>query len=100
MWCFPANTRSIDDLEALARLESGLRIEATGGLSRLSGTELVDLWQKLRVKDPNQFNTSSADETAWHRLQAAASEAAQNRRAAKFHFDYLRRYSPDNEQIR
>jgi hypothetical protein len=63
------------------------RIDAGGYVVPLQLGELTRLTQALRETCPKQFAVTEAEIVAWHRREAADSEAETNLTAALFHID-------------
>ncbi len=94
VWRLPTTERPIEDLETMAEFQSDLRLDDTGGLSPLSSSELVALWQRLIRKYPADFTISHQDDLTWHELQDEECEAAHQWRAAQFHLERMQHYCP------
>ena len=99
IWQLHNNDRPFQDLETMARLQSGLRIDETGGLSPLGARDLVSTWRRLFLDYPNDFVVNDADQLTWHRLQEGDCEAAQQWAAARFHLEWMLRSDPTDNQL-
>jgi hypothetical protein len=99
VWELPLNDRPTQDLEIMAQLQSGLRIDDTGGLSPLASGELWAVWRKRFEAYPNDFVVSDADQLTWHRLQEEDCEAAQEWAAAGFHLEWMLQSHPTDRQL-
>ena len=73
LWDLRPDRRPIEDLELLAQVLCGHRIDETGGrLDPVDPGELRNAWQNLRDKYPSEFVVSPNDLFAWHREEADA----------------------------
>jgi eukaryotic-like serine/threonine-protein kinase len=80
MWPLNADTRTLQDLEAISQLLAGRKISTTGGLVDLSGPiEFQSLWESLRARYPADFGVSERQIERWtwkEALQLGSSDGA------------------------
>lgn len=100
IWRLPVTNRSTGELEAIAQLQAGRRLDNTGGLSPLAPAELQNLWGALARGYPTAFTTSDSAILAWRRAQASAHQAAHRWNAARFHLEWILRLHPSDEAAR
>ncbi|HRI14272.1 MAG TPA: protein kinase [Verrucomicrobiota bacterium] len=67
LWNLEPDRRSISDLEALAKLLAGRKINAAGGMVDLSGSgEFRDLWESLRAANSEIFSIRHDELEQWN----------------------------------
>src|SRR5205823_5629129 len=73
IWELPSDSRSPADLEALAGVLSGYRIDSARTLAPLETLVLADCWKRLRKKYPEEFSFKEFE--ARHKIPARDSRA-------------------------
>jgi WD40 repeat protein/tetratricopeptide (TPR) repeat protein len=100
VWDLTPDERPKEDLLRLVEVQSGHRLDPTGGFVPLTADEFRAAWQMLKARYPQDFRVSAGTALAWHRRQADESEAAGEWFAARRHLDRLIAAGPDNEVLR
>src|SRR5262249_25820422 len=91
----------VRDLLLLTRMLANRELDPTGALVSVDSAAVLDAWQKLRSKYPDQFAPpSTGDQLAWHRQEAEACEEAGQWFAARWHLDRLMEAEPANRALR
>ncbi len=100
VWNLPPDPRPLEDLQSLADLLSGRRIDPTGSLTPAKSKTLEDAWQHLRHAYPLDFKTTREQILAWHEQQADNCEEAKDWFAAAFHLDKLIEANPKDPELK
>lgn len=67
IWGLPAESRPLEDLEALSELLTGRRLDATGAvLTEVDSAELQGRWNRLKPAYPASFETPAMQRVNWH----------------------------------
>jgi tetratricopeptide (TPR) repeat protein len=96
-WDLAPDDRPADGLVRLARLLSGRRVDAFGGLAAAENAELARDWEELRARHPAAFALTPDELLAWHRAEAEACAAAGDWSPAAFHWG--RRLAADADDV-
>ncbi|HWX20676.1 MAG TPA: protein kinase [Candidatus Binatia bacterium] len=99
VWELPVESKPAADLVGLAHLLCGGRINPALGLRPTSSEPLQNLWERLRSKYPECFETSKEDASAWHEFEAEESELEANWAVAAFHWERLSYIRPDDPVV-
>lgn len=75
VWRLSPDPRPLADLEALAHLLSGRRLSPSGALEDLDRTTLIELRRRLLRDFPDDFRTTTEQQTLWHWREAALAPA-------------------------
>jgi WD40 repeat protein/serine/threonine protein kinase/tetratricopeptide (TPR) repeat protein len=75
-WALAPARHTVQDAQMLAGLAAGGRGDA-GESEKVDAKTVVNRWQTLRAKHPDDFTTSRAEQLAWHR--AAMDDAAKQK---------------------
>lgn len=87
LWRLTPNRWTLEDMERVACLQAGKRVDQAGGLRLVIPDDLEALWEDLNKQRPDLFVTPAGRIKAWHKRQAAAAEASENWGAARFHIE-------------
>jgi WD40 repeat protein/serine/threonine protein kinase len=99
LWEVTPDERPVEDLRALARLLSGDALVVSGPSATPQTDHLKALWERLRAKYLSDFTASSEEIAAWHELEAAKSELAQQWFAVVFHLERLLALRPGDNPL-
>ena len=84
VWDLPRDDRPVEDLELVAQLLSGVRVDSTGSLMPLGTQTLAELWRTVRAKYPRTFPArSNGDRSGLTRDQLLAVNEAPDKLAAQ-----------------
>ncbi|MBI4660817.1 MAG: protein kinase, partial [Verrucomicrobia bacterium] len=97
VWELNEERRPAEDLVLLARVLSGQEIDANGSLSPLEPAALSNAWQRLRLKYPAAFTTTTDDLVRWNWDESEAAAKAKQWSGALFHLDHLINAQPTNK---
>jgi WD40 repeat protein len=86
IWDLAPDERPAADLRTIAELMSGSRIENAGGVVALSADELMQRWDALRTKYPEEFTVTQAQTRAWRQREIRDCMREGNLDAAQFHY--------------
>ena len=89
VWNLRPDTRSVDDLQRLAQVLSGTKLDDNGTLRPLEPSELREAYEALRSQDAEIFTASRAQVLGSHYEQALACETAGAWEAALGHLNVL-----------
>jgi tetratricopeptide (TPR) repeat protein len=89
LWTLEPDRHSVDELERLAQVLSGTRVDAGGAAVALRTEEFRAAYEDLRRRDPEVFASSRDQVAAWHHQQVLLCEAAHQPGAAVAHLDAL-----------
>jgi WD40 repeat protein len=92
VWDLPVDDRPCPDVQRLAQLLSGRRIDSNSGsvLFWAVGTD----WEPLRGQYPGDFTTTRRQVLAWHQCEAEDAERVREWAAALPHLDCLVKAKP------
>jgi WD40 repeat protein len=99
VWDLPLDDRPCPDVQRLAQLLSGHRIDSNSGSVLLEPTDLQlwavrTAWQALRGKYPGDFSASPQQVLGWHQREAQDAERVREWAAALPHLDDLIQAKP------
>jgi WD40 repeat protein len=100
VWSLPAEDRPAADLEVLASLVSGYRIDRAGLVVPLEQASLLTNMANLKAKYPADFEFNQNQVLAWHRHEAEQSERRGMWFSAAFHLAYLTAALPNDPDLR
>ncbi|HYG35989.1 MAG TPA: protein kinase [Clostridia bacterium] len=95
-WSLPSGTGSQADLAELGEFLSGGQVFTSTAPEQARKATVMEAWQSLRQKFPNNFATSSEQIRRWHTFQVEESESRGDWPAAFFHLQHLLRMDPEN----
>gem|GEM_PF-5375155 len=93
-WDLQARHHHPEAMFRLAGLLLGQQVQDDGVPTTVPVDRLEAWWRDLRVRAPRRFTCSPAQELAWHRQEAEASEAAHLWEAALPHLEALLKAQP------
>jgi WD40 repeat protein len=88
-WDLPREARPVADLQMLAQLLTGRRVDAAGGAAPLRSGELREAWERLRPRHPGLFTVSSGEVSAWEWWEMEDAARAGRWPAVRMHADRL-----------
>jgi WD40 repeat protein len=97
LWELPIDKRGLEKLVEVVAVLSGYRPDDMGAIALQTPEQLQSTWERLRSGDSKDFTVSPDDVVQWHLLEAEASEAACQWRAAEFHWKQLVQVRPDEK---
>lgn len=97
---FAPDERPIGDLNLMAELLGGHRLDGIGGVMPLSGRASREQWETLKVRYPSEFATTPGQIQAWHRRQVEESSSRRQWLAMKFHAERLLANQPEDLRAR
>ncbi len=77
VWRLDPDNRSLTELEALAQLLAGRRLNASGNVEDLDQTTLTALRRQLLQSNPPEFQTTAEQQTFWHWREAALKRTSE-----------------------
>ena len=99
LWDVTPDNRPVEEITMLAQLLSGRRIDSTGSLVAVTSANLVEFWNKLHTKYPQQFSIKKDEIVAWHTEEADICEQSSAWYAAVFHLNWLVERDPNNAEL-
>ena len=97
VWEAKPDTHSVEDLTLLAAILNGKRPPPAA--SPPDQETVYSIWHKMKLKNPEDFETTRAEVFAWHLQQATLAEAEKRWSAAVFHYDHLLAMAPDEHSF-
>jgi WD40 repeat protein len=99
VWEIPEIHYSLNDISQLAQLQSGNSIDSAGAEISLSTQQLLNSWQTLKMKHPEDFSAPSPVIQAWHHAQAAQCRNSRQWPAAIFHLEQCLKLKPGDKRL-
>jgi WD40 repeat protein/tetratricopeptide (TPR) repeat protein len=100
VWQLPPDERPLEDLERLAQVLSGRRIDEAGGYVPVEAAAFRESWTALVAKYGRSFLAAGAAEAlAWHRQAARDCAAAEEWPGAILHLDRLIDAAPASAKL-
>ncbi len=96
LWEIPFDDRPVEDLRLLAELLSSRKIDRHGTLGLLDLKELRQVWESLRSRYPEEFQSSFEEVVAWHHREVFRCRVESDWSAAIWHLDRLIEAIPDS----
>jgi Flp pilus assembly protein TadD len=87
VWDLPHDDRPVAELQRLAALLSGQRLDPRVVSVRVEPAELAATWDWLRPRYPSDFAATPRQVRMWHRREAEVAWNARDWSAAVLHFD-------------
>src|SRR5206468_1066817 len=100
LWSLAPDEHPPADLDRLAQLLSGVRIDPSAGPIPLESHALQAAWNDLRARYPDTFTRPPARALEWHREEAQECEGQQQWAAAVFHYNLILASRPEDWQAR
>lgn len=99
VWKLAIDERPVADLVSLSHLLAGFPPGRFGSGESPQVDTLEALWQRLRVKYPETFETSESEIERWHEFQAQECETNHQWFAAVFHLKILAAGQPHDQTL-
>jgi tetratricopeptide (TPR) repeat protein len=100
VWDLAANEWPVEELQRLALVRTGHRLEAAGAFAAAPIAELRQAWQAMQSKHPAEFQSATAPLLAWHQRGADECEAAKRWTGALAHLERLLDREPKHTEYR
>jgi WD40 repeat protein len=100
VWPLTVDSKPVDDLSALARLLASTHLRSPTHAGSARPETQLELWNRLREKYRDQFQTTTNEVIRWHQHQAQTCEANKQWAAAVFHLEYLIGLEPDDSSLK
>jgi WD40 repeat protein len=100
LWSLAPDEHPPGDLDRLAQLLTGERIDPSCGPVPVEAHALQSAWSELRAHYPDTFTCPPERALEWHREEAEECEWQQQWAAAVFHYDQILASRPDDQEAR
>jgi WD40 repeat protein/tetratricopeptide (TPR) repeat protein len=100
IWTLPEDTSTTADLELVAQVVTGQRLNPRAGPALIPADDLEAAWRRARSAEPEYFRRSHSQLLVWHCLQAENCARRDLWRGAVFHLNQLLALEPHNNQRR